>query len=167
MDGWHHEGKIDWKGKIGWIRCEVERAGRKRKRELCLTFFIFFFGSREMMITISFPLQCPALLLLCSIGSLFEKKKESTTCSTHGFLSWISLCAVVNSSSRRLGDWYHADPSSHTHTHTSVQIHTSHFATSPTSSKTRSRLHQTLELFLIRPGTLFFLGGIQDAFCSP
>lgn len=27
-----------------------------------------------MMMTISFPLQCPALLLLCSIGSLFEKK---------------------------------------------------------------------------------------------
>lgn len=77
MDGWHHEGKIDWNGKIGWIRLK----GRKRKvgegRELCLTFFIFFFGSREMMMTISFPLQCPALLLLlllCSIGSLFEKK---------------------------------------------------------------------------------------------
>lgn len=30
-----------------------------------------------MMMTISFPLQCPALLLLlllCSIGSLFEEK---------------------------------------------------------------------------------------------
>lgn len=80
MDGWHHEGNIDWRGKIGWIRCEVERKEKKSwRRELCLTFFNFFsFGSREMMITISFPLQCPAplllLLLLCSIGSLFEKK---------------------------------------------------------------------------------------------
>jgi len=30
MDGWHHEGKIDWKGKIGWIRCEVERKEKKQ-----------------------------------------------------------------------------------------------------------------------------------------
>lgn len=29
MDGWHHEGKIDWNGKIGWIRCEVEREEKK------------------------------------------------------------------------------------------------------------------------------------------
>lgn len=77
MDGWHHEGKIDWKGKIGWIRCKVEREEKKNLAKGALfDFFYIFFGSREMMMTISFPLQCPALiLLLCSKGSLFEKKR--------------------------------------------------------------------------------------------
>lgn len=49
MDGWMvSRRKIDWKGKIGWIRCEVEREEKKSwRRELCLTFFIFFFLDRE------------------------------------------------------------------------------------------------------------------------
>lgn len=44
MDGWHHEGKIDWKGKICWIRCEVERKEKKQLVKGALfDFFHFFF----------------------------------------------------------------------------------------------------------------------------
>lgn len=57
MDGWHHEGKIDWNGNIGWIRCEVERKEKKQLvKGVLFDFFHNFFGSREMMMTISFPL---------------------------------------------------------------------------------------------------------------
>lgn len=49
MDGWHHEGKIDWKGKeIGWIRCEVERKEKKKLVKGALfDFFHIFFLDRE------------------------------------------------------------------------------------------------------------------------
>lgn len=44
MDGWHHEGKIDWKGNIGWIRCEVERGEKKKLvKGVLFDFFLFFF----------------------------------------------------------------------------------------------------------------------------
>lgn len=49
MDGWHHEGKIDWKGKeIDWIRCEVERKEKKQLVKGALfDFFHIFFLDRE------------------------------------------------------------------------------------------------------------------------
>lgn len=48
MDGWYHEGKIDWKGNIGWIRCEVERKEKKKLVKGALfDFFHIFFLDRE------------------------------------------------------------------------------------------------------------------------
>lgn len=48
MDGWHHEGKIDWNGNIGWIRCEVEREEKKKLVKGALfDFFSYFFLDRE------------------------------------------------------------------------------------------------------------------------
>lgn len=61
---------------VGFDARLKERRGKEKLVKGALFDFFhifFFFGSREMMMTISFPLQCPALLLLlllCSIGSV-------------------------------------------------------------------------------------------------
>lgn len=51
MDGWHHEGKIDWKGKeiLVGFRCEVERKEKKQlvKGALFDFFHIFFWIERN------------------------------------------------------------------------------------------------------------------------